>query len=88
MLDEVYERYLNRKGGSTKQRKRAKRGLAIGDAELMEVFYVVNINMLALLFLCLPVLFPHDVLVFMCAVMLCLFIFLFCQVILGDSPDC
>lgn len=52
MLDEVYERYLNRKGGSTKQRKRAKRGLAIGDAELMEVFYVVNINMLALLFLC------------------------------------
>ncbi|KAI0504841.1 hypothetical protein KFK09_015794 [Dendrobium nobile] len=36
MLDEVYERYLNRKGGSTKQRKRAKRSLSIGDAELME----------------------------------------------------
>ncbi|KAH0459223.1 hypothetical protein IEQ34_012037 [Dendrobium chrysotoxum] len=36
MLDEVYERYLNRKGGSTKQRKRAKQGLSIGDAELME----------------------------------------------------
>ncbi|KAK8941008.1 hypothetical protein KSP39_PZI010452 [Platanthera zijinensis] len=36
MLDEVYERYLHRKGGSSKQRKRAKRGLSIGDAELME----------------------------------------------------
>lgn len=36
MLDEVYERYLIRKGGSTKQRKRAKRGISIGDAELME----------------------------------------------------
>lgn len=36
MLDEVYERYLIRKGGSTKQRKRAKQGLSIGDVELIE----------------------------------------------------
>lgn len=50
MLDEVYERYLNRKGGSTKHRKRAKRGLAIEDTELMEVFYVINVNTMALLF--------------------------------------
>ncbi|XP_020578578.1 putative rRNA methyltransferase [Phalaenopsis equestris] len=36
MLDEVYERYLIRRGGSTKQRKRAKRDISVGDAELME----------------------------------------------------
>ncbi|PKA52535.1 AdoMet-dependent rRNA methyltransferase SPB1 [Apostasia shenzhenica] len=38
ILDEAYERYVTRKGGSssTKQRKRAKLSLSTGDAELLE----------------------------------------------------
>ncbi|KAG0470836.1 hypothetical protein HPP92_017536 [Vanilla planifolia] len=36
MLDEAYERYVNRRGGSTKKQKRAKLVLSNGDTELME----------------------------------------------------
>lgn len=44
MLDEAYERYLIRRGGSTKQRKRAKQALSTGDTELIEVFNVLTIT--------------------------------------------
>lgn len=36
MLDEAYERYVSRKGGSTKQRKHAKLAFSNDDAELLE----------------------------------------------------
>lgn len=37
MLDQAYERYITRKGGSTKPTKRAKRVASTDGADLMEV---------------------------------------------------
>lgn len=42
MLDEAYERYLNRKGGGTKQYKRAKRIDPNADEDLLEVLGILS----------------------------------------------